>query len=263
MKRVLFILILFSFTGIFKSQYNEELYKKAFSYVYENPDNALILVQKMLKNEKNIDNKIKLYQLLSRVYMSKRDMDKSLDYVLKMKELRKSISNPEQKIKILTSIALQYQNMGLYSKTTESLDEHYKLCQTLPDGKFKTLYLGLNSAVRGMFYKNQDNNELALEKFLAGLDYVKKVGNYENSIANSSAILYNIGYCYFYLKKYKEAEKYFIQSADFAKAVQAESLEAFAYKGLSENFTILGKHQEAIELLKNLSICPKKSATLS
>ena len=101
MRRFLFILILFSFTGIFKSQYNEELYKKALSYVYENPDNALAIVQKMLKNEKDTDNKIKLYQLMSRVYMSKRDIDKSLDYVLKMKELSKSVSEPEQKIKIL------------------------------------------------------------------------------------------------------------------------------------------------------------------
>ncbi len=153
MKRFFIILILFAFTGIFKSQYSEQVYKKAFSYVYENPDNAVRLVNQMLKNEKNIDNQIKLYQLLSRVYMSKRDFDKSLDCVLKMKELSKSISNPEQKIKILNSIALQYQNMGLYSRTIESLDEYYKLCETLPDGKFKTLYTGMNSAVRGLVYK--------------------------------------------------------------------------------------------------------------
>ena len=262
MKRSLFIFIIFSFTGIFKSQYNEALYKKAFSYVYENPDNAIQLVEKMLKGEKDTDNTIKLYQLLSRVYMSKRDFDKSLDCVLKMKELSKSISNPEQKIKILNSIALQYQNMGLYSKTMESLDEYYKLCQTLPDGKFKTLYLGLNSAVRGLVYKNQDNNELALEKFFTALDYIKKVGNYENSIANSSVILYNVGYSYFYLKKYNEAEKYFRQSAEVAKAVHAESLEAFAYKGLSENYTVLGKHQEAIELLKKSVNLSKKVGDL-
>lgn len=262
MKRFFIILILFAFTGIFKSQYSEQVYKKAFSYVYENPDNAVKLVNQMLKNEKNIDNQIKLYQLLSRVYMSKRDFDKSLDCVLKMKELSKSISNPEQKIKILNSIALQYQNMGLYSRTIESLDEYYKLCQTLPDGKFKTLYTGMNSAVRGLVYKNQDNNELALEKFFIALRYINQVGNYENSIANTSVILYNIGYSYFYLKKYNEAEKYFRQSAHIAKSAHAESLEAFAYKGLSENYTVLGRHQEAIELLKKSVNLSKKVGDL-
>jgi tetratricopeptide (TPR) repeat protein len=261
MKNICFILI-FLCAGIVKSQYNEQLYKKAFSYVYENPDNAEKLVLKMLRDEKDTDHMIKLYQLLSRVYMSKRDFDKSLDCILKMKELSKSITDPKQKIKILNSVALQYQNMGLYSKTLESLDEYYKICQTLPAGKFKTLYLGLNSAVRGLVYKNQDNNEMALEKFFEALSYINQVGDFENSVANSSVILYNVGYCYFYLKRYNEAEKYFIKSAEVAKSVHAESLEAFAYKGLSENYTVLGQHQQAIQLLKKSVNLSKKVGDL-
>jgi hypothetical protein len=51
----------------------------------------------MLKNEKNPDNLIKLYKLMSHSYISKREFDKSLDWVLKMKELSKNVTNPEQK----------------------------------------------------------------------------------------------------------------------------------------------------------------------
>ena len=262
MKRYLFILILLSFTGIFKSQYNEQLYKKALSDIYQDPDSSQKIAMKMLNNEKNPDNLIKLYKLISHSYISKRDFDKSLDWVLKMKELSKNVTNPEQKIKILNATSIQYQQMGLNSKTLEILDESYQICNQLPDGKFKTYYLGLNSALRGLVYKSQDNNELALEKLLIGLDYIKKVGNYDNAIANSSVFLYNIGYCYFYLKKYNDAEKYFRQSASVAKSVQAESLEAFAYKGLSENFTVLGKHQKAIELLKKSVNLSKKVGDL-
>jgi len=262
MKRLLFILLIFSFTGIFKSQYNEQLYKKALSDIYQNPDSSQKIAQGMLKNEKNPDNLIKLYKLISHSYISKRDFDKSLDWVLKMKELSKNVTNPEQKIKILNATSIQYQQMGLNSKTLEILDESYQICNQLPNGKFKTYYLGLNSALRGLVYKSQDNNELALEKLLIGLDYIKKVGNYDNATANSSVFLYNIGYCYFYLKKYNEAEKYFKQSADVAKSVHAESLEAFAYKGLSENFTVLGKHQEAIKLLKKSVNLSKKVGDL-
>lgn len=250
MTRSIIILIIFSFTGIFKSQYNEQLYKKAMSDIYQNPDNSQKIAKQMLKNEKNPDNLIKLYKLMSHSYISQREFDKSLDWILKMKELSKSVTNPEQKVKILNATSIQYQQMGLNSKTLENLDESYQICSQLPDGKFRTYYLGLNSALRGLVYKSQDNNELALEKLLIGLEYLKKVGNYDNAIANSSVFLYNIGYCYFYLKRYNEAEKYFRQSADVARSVHAESLEAFAYKGLSENFTVLGKHQEAIELLK-------------
>ncbi|WP_379969057.1 tetratricopeptide repeat protein [Epilithonimonas sp. UC225_85] len=262
MKRYIFILLIFSFTGILKSQYNEQLYKKALSDVYQNPDNSLKIAQKMLKKEKNPDNIIKLYKLMSHSYISKRDYDKSLDWVLKMKELSKNVTNPEQKIKILNAVAIQYQQMGLYSKTLEILDQTYKDCSALPNGHFKSYYLGLNYAIRGLVYKSQNNNELALEKLTVGLGYLTKLGNYENSIANSSVFLYNIGYCYFYLNRYTEAEKYFRKSAEVARSVHAESLEAFAYKGLSENFTVLGKHQEAIVLLKKAVNLSKKVGDL-
>lgn len=64
------------------------------------------------------------------------------------------------------------------------------------------------------------------------------------------------------MKRYNEAEKYFRQSAEVARSVKAESLEAFAYKGLSENFTALGKHREAIELLKKSVNLSKKVGDL-
>lgn len=262
MKRLLFILLIFLFTGNYQSQFKEDVYKKALSEVYENPDNTLKLGQQMLKKEKNPDNIIKIYKLISHAYISKRDFEGSLDWVLKMKELSKSFTDPEQKIKVLNAIAIQYHNMGLYSKTIESLDEYFKLCNELPEGKEKTLYLGLNSAIRGLVYKSQNNNELALEKLLIALDHLKKVGNYDNSIANSSVILYNIGYCYFYLNKNDEAEKYFKQSADVARSVHAESLEAFAYKGLSETYTTQGKHSEAIQLLQKADNMSKKVGDL-
>ncbi|KFC21665.1 tetratricopeptide repeat protein [Chryseobacterium sp. FH1] len=263
MKRLFYISILiFSSTAIFKSQYNEDVFKKALASVYENPDNTLKLGQQMLKNEKDPDHIIKLYKLISHAYISKRDFDKSLDWVLKMKELSKTFTNPEQKIKVLNAVAIQYHNMGLHAKTMESLDEYYKLCKDLPEGKFKTLYLGLNSTIRGLVYKNQNNNELALEKLLIALDYLRKVGNYDNSIPNSSVILYNIGYCYFYLNKNNEAEKYFKESADVARSVHAESLEAFAYKGLAEIYTTQGKHHEAIGLLKKAVNLSKKVGDL-
>ena len=251
MKQIFVILfIMLSNIGGINAQYREELYKKGVAEVYENPDNTLKLGQQMLRNERNPDHLIKIFKLISQAYISKRDFDKSLDWVLKMTALSKSFTNPEQKIKVLNAVAIQYHNMGLYSKTIESLDEYYKLCNNLPNGKVKTLYLGLNSAIRGLVYKSQNNNELALEKLLTALDYLKKVGDYDNSIANSSVVLYNIGYCYFYLSRYNEAENYFRQSAEIAKSVGAESLEAFAFKGLAEVYTTQGKHHEAIELLK-------------
>lgn len=250
MRSGIIILTFLLSTGIFKSQYNENLYKKALSEVYQNPDNALKMGQQMLKNEKDPDNIIKLYKLMSHSYISKRDYDKSLDWVLKMKEFSKTLTNPEQKIKILNAIAIQYQQMGLYSNTIDVLDDAFKKCSQLPESRFKSYYLGLNYAIRGLVYKNQNNNELALEKLLTGLDYLNKIGDYENSIANKSIFLYNIGYCYFYLSRYNEAENYFKKSADVAKSIQAESLEAFAYKGLSETFTVLGENNQAITLLK-------------
>ncbi len=255
-------MVIFSFAGIIKSQYNEQLYKQAISNVYQNPDNSLKMAQKMLKNEKNQNNIIRLYKLISLSYISKRDYDKSLDWVLKMKELSKTITDSEQKIKILNIIAIQYQQMGLYSKTLEILDEYNKEILLLKDSHFKSYHLGINYAIRGLVYKNQNNNELALEKLTKGLEYLNQVGDYENAIANTSVFLYNIGYCYFYLNKYQEAEKYFRKSAEVAKSVGAESLEAFAYKGLSENFTVLGKHQEAIELLKKSVNLSKKVGDL-
>ena len=263
MKSVVLILIfLFCFIGNLRSQFSEKVQKEALADVYENPDNTIKLGLQMLKKEKNPDHLIRIYKLLSSAYISKRDFDRSLDYVLEMKELSKTFKDPEQKVKVLNSIAIQYQSMGLYGKTIEVLDEHYKASMTLQDSPFKFFYLGLNYVVRGLVYKNQNNNELALNKLSVGLNYLYRSGDYENSAPNISITLYNMGYCYFYLNNLSEAEKYFKKSADIARSVPAESLEAFAYKGLAETYTIQGKHAEAVELLQKAENISQKVGDL-
>lgn len=234
----------------------DTLYKRAQMGIYENPDRSIAIINQLLEQEKNTEKKINLYLVLSSAYVSKRNFDTSLKYILKAKELLKDTNIPKIKINVLISIAAQYQQMELFSKSLETLDEAEQLIRNSSAADNSNFNLGKIFAIRGMIYKSQSNPELALQKFLASYHYFRETPQGKPSSANMSIVLYNIGYCYLDLNQNEEAEKNFLKSVEYSKKATANSLEAFSLKGLAEVYTISGRNKEALRLLgtaENLS----------
>lgn len=245
-----FLFLLFWSVSFTAQNNNDSLKKRANSVIYEQPDESISIALKLLKGEKRVDEIAHLYMLISNAYIAKRNNDSSLIYILKAADLINKESLPTTKIKILNSVAVQYQQMELYDKALETLDQSLQLTEKLEaNGKDRLFNAGFNFAVRGMIYRNQSNPDLALEKFKMAAVNFQKLTLDRKSAANLSIIYYNIGYCYIDLMQLQQASAYFQKSEEYAKTGEAKSLEAYALKGKGETLFLTQNYGASLQTL--------------
>ncbi|MBB6370848.1 hypothetical protein [Chryseobacterium shigense] len=228
----------------------DSMMKKARLEIFDNPDNAIKIGKDLLRNEKDIHKQISIYQLLSTSNIAKRDFDQSLLYLLKAKETAQKTNDLKVRTSVLISAAIQYQQMELFSKSLETLNETDQLLAKLPDDlPEKRIETARSYAIRGMIYKSQSNPEIALEKFLTSIKNFEKIKHNPTTYSNMSVVYYNIGYCYLNLAQLEKAHQAFIQSAEYARKNKAKSLEAFALKGMAEMYKQSKENETALQLL--------------
>lgn len=224
--------------------------KKANQEIYNNPDNVIKIGKKLLKNEKDSKKLIRIYLLLSTAGFAKRDFDESLQYIYKARELAKKTNDPKIQTSVLMTVAVQFQQMDLLSKSIETLDEVDKYLAELPDDlSLKHFETARSFALRGMIYKSQSNPEIALQEFLIAIKSFEKVPDQKTTYYNQSIIYYNIGTCYLTIDEPEQAQKAFQKSINIARLIKANSLEAFALKGMSEIPKQKHQNQAALDLL--------------
>ncbi|SHG40086.1 tetratricopeptide repeat protein [Chryseobacterium vrystaatense] len=266
-------LILKILTGIFLSFCFEvsgqkipfdSLMKKARLEIYDNPDHAIITAKSLLGQEQNIQQQISIYQLLSTAHIAKRDFDRSLQYLLKAKETAEKTNDLKIRTSVLISAAIQYQQMELFSKSLETLNEADLYLKKLPDDlPEKRIETARSYAIRGMIYKSQSNPEIALEKFLISIRNFEKIQHKQTTYSNMSVVYYNIGYCYLHLNQLEKAHQALIRSAEYARKNKAKSLEAFALKGMAEMYKQKKENETALELLIKAEDLSKNTGDLT
>lgn len=240
------LLILLATTVLMAQGSTESLRTK----VYDQPDETISIALKLLKKEKKVDEVAHLYMLISNAYIVKRNTDSSLFYILKAANLINTDALPTTKIKILNSIAVQYQQMELYDKALESLDQAQIMTDKLPAGnEYQLFNSGFINAVRGMIYRNQSNPDLALEKFKLAAQNFHKLKFDKKSSANLSIIYYNIGNCFIDLSQFQKAISYFKDAEKYAFLFTANSLEAYALKGQGESLFLMHQYDESLRAL--------------
>lgn len=245
----LFFLFFCIFTKAQKTP-DSVLIKKAKLEIYDNPDNTIKIGEQLLKKPHDVKTSINLYMLLSTANIAKRNFDKSLKYILKAKELSQKTNDPKSQAGVLISVAIQYQQMELFSKCLETLNEADQYIARIPEkNPEKYIETAASHAIRGMVYKSQSNSEIALEKFLISIQNYDKVPVKKTTYSNMSVVYYNIGYCYLNLNQIDKAQEAFSQSINYARKNYAKSLEAFALKGISEIHKQRYENQSAINLL--------------
>ena len=230
--------------------------------IYENPDKAIATGKAISEDPKNnAKNKIRGLMLASDGYSSKRDYQKSLEYVLKANQLATNLNDDLLKIRILYKLAAQYQQLKIYDKAIAFLDESEQLSLAFPVRDSVQFLLGNNYVIRGFIYKEQLNCDIAINFFEKGIKEYKDIeGSLMN--ANLSITHYNIGNCYVLMADNEAAKKSFQESIKIAKQVNAKSLEGFSLKGLAEVYTLEGKYNEAIEALQQALVLSKSVGDL-
>lgn len=217
--------------------------------VYENPDKAIEIGTSVYENPSvDIKTKITSLMLISNGYVSKRDYQKSLEYIIEANKLSKQVNDLLLQIKTINRTAIMYHQMKIFDKAIQHLDEAEKLILSYPIKDSVAFFMGNNYVVRGFIYREKLNCDIAISFFDRGIYEYNKL-NTINSKANSSIVYYNKGNCYILLSEFESAKKSFLKSIEMAKLNTANSLEAFALKGLAEVYTLEGKYEDAIETL--------------
>ncbi len=218
--------------------------------MYENPDKVIATGLKIVKQSKNnIDLKIKAYKLVSDGYSSKRDYQKSLDFLTKALELLPKSNDRLLRISIETKAGIQYHQLKIYQSAISYLDRAEELCLDYPVQDSVQSFLGVNYLVRGIIYKEKLNCDIAISFFDKAINLLS-LGNYPKDNAGRISIAkYNKGNCYLLLGQNELAQKSFTEALNFANTIYAKSLQAFAKKGLAQIYTLNGDYKNAISLL--------------
>lgn len=229
---------------------NDAQIKKANDILYDDPNQSIKIAFSLLKKEKNIDEIANIYLLISTAYIAKRDVDSSLYFIMKTTDLINSEALIKTKIRILNSVAIQYQQMQLYDKSLETLDKAKDFYQKLPaNDKAREYNNQFNNMVRGLIYRSQANPEMALEKFSEAVNYWKKLPPTKGNSSNVSVILYNMGYCYIELNQNSKSKPYFKEAITYGRLADAKSIEAYALKGLADHLYINHEYEKSLNLL--------------
>lgn len=262
-----FVIMIFTLLGTLpafsqRSPETDSLFAKAKMNIYEKPEYVIKLGDSLYSsNESSLEDKVEALLLISDAYSSKRDYEKSLQYFKIANDLLKKSNNTDLQIIVLSRNAVRYQQMKVYDKAIECLDECDKLLLLKHDDKKFNLTRGNNYAVRGMIYKEQLNCDIAIGYFDKAIEKFKSFSEL-STYPNMSITYYNKGNCYIALEDYGKAIENFDEAVKYADHVNAKSLKAFALKGLAEVYNNQGNNQKAIEVLLEASEISKNVGDL-
>jgi len=229
----------------------DSLMQSAMMYVYDNPDKAIEIGERLLKtNENNPEKLISIYLMLSNSYSSKRDYEKSLQETLKAKEIASKLKNVAEEFKILVKIAAQYHSLGVNDKALEILEEADLIFEKTKDKKKLLFDKGSNDAIKGFIYSDQLSCDIAIDYFNKALrTYSESDMASERIRINQSVVAYNKGNCFINLNQLDSAKSSFMIAKEKVKDIEAVSLRAFSMRGLAEVYTIEGNYDLALNEL--------------
>lgn len=249
---ILFLSIFCFFTvSVFGQKELDSIIQSATIFIYDNPKAAIKIGKSTFEKASTANTKVKALMLISSAYLSQRENEKALDYALKSKDYLEDIQDIQTKIRILNSIGMQHQQLRIYDKAIEYLDEALQLINQQGQDHSYSTELGYNYAIRGFIYRERMNCDIALSYFNRSIKQYKKDLTNSSSSANISTMMYNKGNCFLQLTQIDSARTNFIKSIEYADRINANSLYAFAKKGLSEILTLEGKYNHAIRELED------------
>lgn len=218
---------------------------------YKNPDEAIRIGDSLYNDTRNpVLVRVNGLSLASDGYASKREYKKALDKVLIANELLKNSDNKVQQIRTLTAIAMKFQQLKVYDKAIDYLDQAKEIIDKYPYKDSVRGSTAINYNVKGIIFKEQLSCDIAINYFNKAIEEYNKLKNKDYAASQISIIKYNIGNCYLQAYDYEPARKNFNEALKYAEMANANSLKAFALKGMALVYTGQGDYKSSINNLK-------------
>ncbi|RZJ27467.1 MAG: hypothetical protein EOO48_11825 [Flavobacterium sp.] len=249
MKNSLYILFLLISFQAFPQAEIDSILKKALDELYEHPQKAIEIGQNVVHSDKATQQqKVNALLVISTAYSSQRNYAKSLDYAVQAASQIPKSDDDSFKINAYSRLGLQYQQLKIYNKAHSYLDKAIAIVNSSKQKFDRDKLLGFNYAIRGMIYKEQMSCDIADNYFNKSLYYHRQAKG-KIHYPNISVILYNKGNCFLSLNQVDSARYCYDKSYWYADQIEANSLKAFADKGLAEIKTTEHDYLSAVKLL--------------
>lgn len=217
--------------------------------LFDQPDKAIELAEEIIAKSTTPETKVKAMMFMGNAYLSKRQNSKSLHIALQALDIIRKSDTIRAQIEVLNSLGMQHQQLRMYDKAKDYLDEALILTHTSSALRDSEYLLAFNYTIRGFIYREQMNCEIAQNYFDRAISNFKKADQSLAITANISTLFYNKGNCFIQTTEIDSAQISFQRSISFAEKAKASSLLSFAKKGLSEVYTADGKYQLAVTQL--------------
>lgn len=251
MKNKLLFLVMglaFSFSGMAQKEL-DSIIATSTPLLFDQPDRAIELAEEIIDKATTTETKVKAMMFMGNAYLTKRQNSKSLSIALHALDLIRESDAIRAQIEVLNSLGMQHQQLRMYDKAKDYLDEALVLTNTMNSAENLSYLLAYNYTIRGFIYREQMNCEIAQNYFDRAISHFKKADKSLAITANISTLYYNKGNCFLQTTQIDSAQISFQRSVSYAEKVQASSLLSFAKKGLSEVYTADGKYQLAVKQL--------------
>ena len=222
----------------------------AWTYVYNDPDTAIILAEKQLQlAQKTNQRKYEAIALktIGVAYLNKDDSQKALEYLLKALKVNEEIDYKQGIGSCSNNIGTVYQYQSNYTKALEYYLKSLKISEERGDKKsMEACYSNI-----GLIYSNQHDYKNALDFHLKALKLCEEIG-FKQGMATCYG---NIGIVYGYKLDHEKALDYMLKSLKISEEIGDKNGIGSCYTNIGALYMDKADYPKALEYnLKSLKV---------
>ena len=205
----------------------------------------------IIKKTSSYNQKFDVLERTSVMYFLVNNLNKSIAYAFKAKDVAEKSSDPEMMAQGYGSIANLYSHLNLTEKARPYLNKAIQQIERMPPGDKKFRLKALSHLELGNLDLNDKNYTGANNNYKQSLQQFNLVKNMDRSNYHYRRSLYNIGNSYKYLRQKDSAEIY-LTKALAKKGHEEADLKYFINASLAEVYSLRGEYKRSIDTLQAL-----------
>jgi len=226
------------------------MYDITWTYIYSNPDSAIILAEQQLQlaqktNQKKYEGIA--YKTIGTAFLNKDNSQKALDYLLRALKVNEEINDKQGIGSCSNNIGAVYQYQSNYTKALEYYLKSLKIAEERKDKQS----IGACYSNIGLVYSNQHDYKNALDFHLKSLK-IRKELNDKQGIGTCYS---NIGIIYISKQDFTKALEYHLKALKISEEMGDKNGIATSYVNIGDIYMCQSDYPKALEYdLKSLRI---------